>query len=146
MREIIFRGIQTENGKWKEGFFAKSMTDKPMIMPDVTFATRDMSGIIYDSMDLGRFYFVIPESVGQFTGLLDKNGKKIFEGDILKYHSGGENCFRKVVFRIAAFHSEVLDWKPNNNKPTHPLYFCSFTGVDEIEVVGNINDNPELLK
>lgn len=89
-------------------------------------------------------YVEVPQNVMRFTGLPDKNGTDMYEGDILKYHSGG-GTLRKIVYKQAAFHAVTLDEKQGS--PNHPLYFASLapTGTSEIEVVGNIYQNPELI-
>lgn len=126
MREILFRGKRTMNDEWVEGYYSE------------------------DSYELGRGSFICDsdfdytvyfESVGQFTGLYDKNGKRIFEGDIL---SGlflfGLSVNAVVKFQYGAF---GLEWCRAGIKT-----FDAFTSICyvEYEVLGNIYDNPELLK
>lgn len=132
MREILFRGKRKENGKWIYGF----------LVPKETNSYADGFLIIdgalnYDELDDYQpsfsTYDVVSETVGQYTGLTDKNGKKIFEGDIVKYRN---NLPCKIDYIDSQF---VMMWKN---------FYRNFERVydDEIEVIGNIYDNPELLK
>lgn len=152
MREIIFRG-KTEKGEWVYG---------DLLHPDLYG-----NGYSIEDFTKGKnnCFDVIPETVGQYTGLTDKNGKKIFEGDIIRYadiyeyycylesleHPEGyrENAFKdmwtvdKVVYDI------------KNGYPAFDLYEHDFdcNGLSELkesmqyyyEVIGNIHDNNELI-
>ena len=133
MREIWFRGKRADNGEWAEGAFYAYYNFKrtiAQILKDRTNGTPDA-------------YEVIPETVGQYTGLTDKNGKKIFEGDIVNAQDdifGSPFCFGitgKVVFEETAFFIE-----PENPMEAQWL----FNECAIYEVIGNIHDNPELLK
>lgn len=130
MREILFRGKWTRNGKWIEGFYARIHDGKGNV------SHRIYPG--YAESDCGDFYpenfEVDPSTVGQYTGLTDKNGKKIFEGDIV---STGK-MIHQVRFRYGAF--ELL-----RGAATVSMYAMIGTDVT-YEVIGNIHDNPELLE
>ena len=131
MREILFRGKLIDNSEWIEGYYSYSPEiDKHMI------TTLDLAHPC--GTDLG-FYKVIPETVGQFTGVTDKNGIKIFEGDIVE--RGGriwvieyEVVFAQFVMKIYTKNSVFL----NRSFYDIPSEWC--------EIIGNIYDNPELIK
>ena len=120
-REILFRGKRVANGKWVEGHMFSQ--HNPIEFKD-NFYIR-----IYDTD-----YLVIPETVGQYTGLTDKNGKRIFEGDIIVVE-GEKWCvgYDDMRARFALFHTS---WELMRNIPN----YC------EREVIGNIHDNSKILK
>lgn len=154
MREILFRGKRLDNGKWIEGCLINLDEDSGhvLIVPLYHHAsTMSVSRIIeYTSA------YVNPKTVGQFTGLTDKNGTKIFEGDILEYNDGYDYFKGEVVFENGAFgvgSYEVIGFSSgccdnfadvwqlfwNQEVTDEPeLYYC--------KLIGNIHDNPELLK
>lgn len=118
-REILFRGKRVDSSEWFEGSYWLSRS-----------AVRETT---YITDGYGNLFCVIPETVGQYTGLNDKNNVKIFEGDILKFRSGiysveWDNEHSKFLQRDGQFSREFHIW------------------IEKSEIVGNIHDNPELLK
>lgn len=136
-REILFRGKQPDNGKWKEGgfFFYNSV---PCIMMDA------------DNPYAEGWYWmqVVPETVGQYTGLTDKNGKKIFEGDIVRhYHKVDVGEPDDFVIGLVRWNEKFLSWERTSESSEHfPYDFVRLSHRCVYEVVGNIHDDPELLK
>ena len=130
MREIIFRAKEEPYGGWVEGYLVgqKHIGNWPECKP------------------------IDPETVGQYTGMTDKNGKRIFEGDILRYTQPEDsNAYGLVKFceyGCGGTHNVGfnIDW--------FGRYFTGWLRTDigfwikyrEIEVIGNIHDNPELLE
>lgn len=137
MREILFRGKRTDNGEWVEGAFCPKDCDMPF-GPMV-----DKSSIIkLDDPCSGFWFEVDPDTVCQFTGLLDKNGKRIFDGDVLRWVGpDGEVGKVYVVFAGGVFALQSVECPLAD-----PDLFADFEiGEQTLEVIGNIHDNPELM-
>ena len=124
MREILFRG-KDEYGVWRYGL--------PMVYSeDFTVITSPHA---FDKT-------VIPDTVGQYTGLIDKNDTKIFEGDIVldKYE-----CEKFGFAGIVIYVPKRSSFEIQN--PKHPDYIANLGArIDSVKVIGNIFDNPELLE
>lgn len=136
MREILFRARTVseseywDDGEWIEGFYTCFSGEEHRIYTG------------YSETDCGDHYpdwfTVLPETVWQYTGLTDKNGKKIFEGDIcskFSNYSGKKFCF-PIVFEQGLFYAKYSE--------TAGMPLCDI--CEKIEIIGNIHDNPELLK
>ena len=143
MREILFRG-KTLTGMWVEGAYYKQ---------EEFYGEKEDAHIIITSKETLyndfalESHIVIPETVGQYTGLTDKNDKKIFEGDILKVKSYDYDYeyLTKVFYNSNTFCVDVY----GQDYDYTSIGFAYDIWDDEnceIEVIGNIHDNPELLK
>ena len=134
MREILFRGKIIDNGEWAYGCYVEA-------------EKLDKSGTEYFIIEKnadGSSHMVIPETVGQYTGLNDKNGTRIFDGDIVetsKYgyeNVKGQNYNGKDRFVVQfSDGTYVLENKRRR--------FC-LRPDSGVEIIGNIHDNPELLE
>lgn len=133
MRGILFRGKNLKTGKWTQGYLFRCW--------ERAYIAR---GMVNDNADMIE---VEPKTVCQYTGLTDKNGRKIFEGDIV-------DCHEK---RGAAFWRCKVLWNEENSRFDVSTMDCGFPmcidgyGSDifirglDYKVIGNIFDNPELI-
>ena len=146
MREILFRGKRMDNGEWVEGYvFDNDFVDDKRYFVGSLLVEPNGGAKSYDFDVTGmKFCEVDPETICQYTGLIDKNGKKIWEGDIVGYWDtySTENglseayCFGKVVWD-----DETMSFQVTNR-----LSAKSYEVLDECSVIGNVFDNPELLE
>lgn len=129
MREILFRGKRCDNGEWVQGFYVRAdhHWHKNGIHKDWIALGASANGGWFA---LHNKYAVKAETVGQFTGLTDKNGKRIFEGDIIEWDElvWGSKHREAVTWDYTILAMRKDDWGE----------WC--------EVIGNIHDNPELLE
>lgn len=167
MREILFRGKRTDCGEWVEGDLLHYESGEMAIC-------KGFSKYGYEATEIIGRYKVIPKTVGQYTGLTDRNGKKIFEGDRIIYR---HQC-KKLIPCDDATREEKLRYGIDNDsglglayRPTRTIRYKGYVTIDNlwgldlnlgnrcqwwrckegeqlmaVEVIGNIHDNPELLE
>ena len=149
MREILFRGKRIDNGEWLEGSFLNDRDGSFYICPAVSDISYGDGG---NRRRIGCWYKVNHSTVGQYTGLKDKNDKQIFDGDILH--------ISKIADGLGGYYQPPLDYPVNvvvkwdlcawmwetlcedKRYISFPDAWCHY----ECEVIGNIHDNPELLE
>ena len=133
-REIIFRGKSSDNDEWVQGYLHK----KRNFIGENYYIDCLKYGHIgkYNTIECVT-EMVEPETVGEYTGLNDKNGTKIFEGDIVKTQGG----YNMGVF----WHDEFTGFYLKNEKLDSTHFFGEAVEPCQCEVVGNIHDNKELL-
>lgn len=146
----MFRAKRIDNGEWIYGYLVKLGRER-LLDPERygicnKAITIDESGVCYNL----KTYEIIPETVGQYTGLTDKNGKKIFEGDIIstKYKLGRGSYYVFEVYyneNLCQFALTINSGSYTKNKQYDWLQLTSLK-ANKVEVIGNIHDNIELLK
>lgn len=155
MREILFRGKRKDNGEWVEGFLLKTQEHTY-----IAYTEQFDDDLFLASKNI--FIEVIPETIGQFTGINDKNGKKIFEDDIVRCRAGklhivkiGE-FYPENMYRLCSVTGKIFSYSKglgliygvyaeclgNDYKGEHYI----IQKKNAVEVIGNIHDNLELFK
>ena len=149
MREILFRGKKVDNGEWIYGWYAQAVYGRWPLVDSICPAEEAEAGHL-------QFFEVYSDTISQYTGLIDGNGKKIFDGDILQF-----GVHRLIVY----WDEENYQWAAKKTKgydvihfmPEHLYEYWSSIDLGEIAaeeiitgrmttvVIGNIFDNPDLI-
>lgn len=129
MREIKFRGKRIDNGEWVCGYYYTQI---------ITHAGNRKSRDHFMRTEQNIRYEVDPDTVGQYTGLKDKNGKEIYEGDVVRIDDLGIGIVDYEEGRFAMCRREERFCWPVYCRIDHSPFVP--------EVIGNIHDNPELLE
>ena len=143
MREILFRGKPIDQEWWLENYerFA-SLED--WALGNLIISGKDyyIVGSLVEADDeyLNHEWWVQvdPETVGQYTGLKDKNGVKIFEGDIMVFRTGTTG--------VVVYSRQRFIWQGYPEDPHNPMGYFSGKWQDDFEVIGDIHNNAELLE
>ena len=139
MREILFKAKRKDNGEWIEGYYVycrKRHYILQVLNKAIGFDEREYEWVEVD-----------PDTICQYTGLTDKNGKKIWENDILSIHAYSYDEPEDDYFGVVTYCKKDACWSLNNNEKYGEI-ICECFGSYTTEIInhGNIFDNPELLE
>ena len=128
MREILFRAKRVGKGTWLYGHYVEQYGSKMIYLPEGVDSEHGFDN-----------YHIDPETLGQYAELTDKNTKKVFDGDILKneYEKNKYQYFKVYYCNIT--HSWLVENK-------YGMLGKLYNVIGDIEIIGNIHDNPELLR
>lgn len=136
-KRLVYHNYETAENvcKWVYGYYYHQKPKCGAVGQQFTKYDQECDCIIAKS---GKRFEIIPSTLGECVGLRDKNGKLIFEGDILPVYEDGEEYLYKVIYEGDCFMLAMLD----SEQGSYPI---SRFNQDMREVIGNIHDNPELL-
>lgn len=141
MREVLFRAKRLDNGEWIEGYYASKGKGTDLEKHFIVSSTFGSNTNAYP------FYFtdieVDPKTVCQYTGLTDKNGRKIFEGDIVRYTD--EVIGKGKADEIKYNETHAAFCRLHKSEMGLQYLFIDEAIANTIEVIGNIFDNPDLI-
>jgi len=138
MRELLFRGKRIDNGEWAEGDLLRAK----YYLNDIEHCFIFTDAEAFPANEFVGGEEVLPETVGQYTGLTDKNGKKIFEGDVIECWSEGVKARGTVQQNMGGLWIIYPAWQKRVMWGLCP----NEGGSTDVEIIGSVHDNPELLK
>lgn len=148
MREIKFRGYDLYSESWVYGAYIKHIDSTPCLFTskeeeEKWYKEHTKHLIVFDGFSdwwmprgIDVCTSIVPDSIGQSTGLFDVNKKEIFEGDIVKY-----TLYNKSVLYEVKYNNSTLSWQLSNKLENENI---SFAFKSRLEVIGNIYENPEI--
>ena len=148
MREIKFRGKSTTSGKWVHGM----LTTLKNLETEMQNMIIIINGGVFNEGSASPFFmewdYIHKDTVGQFTGLKDKSGKVIYEGDIISVNGKYPKLIKYIdewaSYCLANLTDLGCDLKTRHWQQVSPCWWTDYKR--EIKVIGNVYDNPELLK
>lgn len=148
MREIKFRGYDLYSESWVYGAYIKHIDSTPCLFTskeeeEKWYKEHTKHLIVFDGFSdwwmprgIDVYTSIVPDSIGQSTGLFDVNKKEIFEGDIVKY-----TLYNKSVLYEVKYNNSTLSWQLSNKLENENI---SFAFKLRFEVIGNVYENPEI--
>ena len=149
MREIKFRGKDTKTGEWRYGYYCVQHIQDEADNGHVSVGYQHVHVIFNDEPGHrhknGYWHEVLCNTIGQFTGRKDLHFDEIYDGDIVRDHSDpmGDGDVGVVVYDAERAIFSIRYYSGTGESITYGMYDCK---QKELEIIGNIHDNPELLK
>lgn len=150
MREILFKAKRTDNGKWVEGYYIYHIKRTPCVFGDSVKPEDEQHVIMQDGFSDWNMprdtvhYDIDPSTLCQYTGLTDKNGRKIWENDILREYADTDSLGNDLYYFYQVFWDNInSEYGVKNDVESMGL---SCVSTNWAEVIGNVFDNPELLE
>lgn len=136
MREVLFKAKRKDNGEWVEGYVVAYPSGKV----EIHKISKELPDILLKCE-------IAPSTLCQYTGLTDKDGKKIWENDIISIHAYSYDEPEDDYFGVVTYCEKDACWSLNNNEKYGEI-ICECFGSYTTEIInhGNIFDNPELLE
>lgn len=140
MREILFRGKCVDSGEWIYGSFIPDLLEVYQNVPGKWLGDWGFIKPFGKTKEERLMVEVERETIGQYIGLTDKNGVKIFEGDVVRIPSF------KPALMLIGFIEGAFCLTNSEKEFIADIHYIHHAGINEAEVIGNIHDNPELLE